>query len=176
MDYKNLHTVKLEKLFGAVMNTIVRQDEHIRIIHLKDKNGISRTLGIVRFMNVDSDVLVTAHEKILAGGLLGKTLFDSDIDFDKEFIGTVQVKLPQWLMEDFRTEQDLSLANFSKISIYIDRSSNNKFLYSELIEIIPPEVTEAFRDQIKPLDKISENLLSLFKAANIEVIKLEYNL
>ena len=69
-----------------------------------------------------------------------------------------------------------SLANFSKISIYPDRRSNDKFLYSELIEIIPPELTSVFGNKIKPLDKIGDNILSLFKAANIEVIKSENKL
>lgn len=173
MEYKNLHTVTLEKLFGPIKNRIIKQDENIRIIHLDDKNGVSRTLGIVRFFNIENNFLGNSHQKIVAGAMLGKTLFDSDIDFDKEFIGTVRVKLPVWLKEDFKTEQNSSLANFSKISIYTDRKADDKFLYSELIEIVPPEFANVFGDKTKPLKKLSENVLSLFKAAKIEVSILE---
>ena len=176
MDYKNLHTFTLEKIFGSIKNHIIRQNENIRIVHLQDKKGVSRTLGIVKFLNVDSDLLIGVHEKILTGELLGKTLFDSNIDFDKEFIGTFKVKLPKWLMEDFNTEQDSSFAIFSKISIYTNRLSNDKFLYSELIEIIPPELKDVFVDKTKSLYKIDENILSLFKAVDIKVIKLENKL
>lgn len=173
MNLENLHTSTLEKLFGAIDLRIIRQDEDVRIVQLNDENGISRTLGIVKFFNIENDLLVEVHEKILEGGLLGKTLFDSNINFDKKFIGTLQVKLPQWLKNDFDTEQDSSFAIISKISIYNDRLSNDKLLYSELIEIIPPELTDVFIDKTKQLENISLNVLSLFKSANLEVIKLD---
>ncbi len=176
MNLENLHTSTLEKLFGSINLRIIRQDEDVRIVQLNDENGISRTLGIVKFFNVENDLLVEVHEKILEGGLLGKTLFDSNINFDKKFIGTLQVKLPQWLKNDFDTEQDSSFAIISKISIYNDRLSNDKLLYSELIEIIPPELTDIFIDKTKQLENISLNVLSLFKSANLEVIKLDKKL
>lgn len=176
MEYKNLHTFTLEKIFGSIKNHIIQQDENIRIVHLKDSKGVSRTLGIVKFLNTDSDLLVDVHEKIRDGGLLGKTLFDSNIDFDKELVGTLQVKLPKWIMKDFNTEQDSSIAIFSRISIYTNRLSNDKFLYLELLEIIPPELKDVFIDKVKPLNTISENILSLFKVVDIEVIKLENKL
>ena len=115
MDYESLHTCALEKLFGPIEGQIIRQDENIRIVHLRDEKGNSRTLGVVRFLNVDSKSLQDAHSKILAGGLLGKTLHESDIDFDKEIISAFHVKLPDWLKKDFNTQQGSSLALFSKI-------------------------------------------------------------
>jgi len=173
MNIENLHTSTLEKLFGSIDLRIIRQDEDVRIVQLNDENGISRTLGIVKFFNIENDLLVEAHEKILKGGLLGKTLFDSNIDFDKKLIGTLQVKLPQWLKNDFNTEQDSGFAIISKISINNDRLSNDKLLYSELIEIIPPELTDVFIDKTKQLEDISLNVLSLFKSTNLEIIKLD---
>lgn len=176
MNLENLHTSTLEKLFGSINLRIIRQDKDVRIVQLNDENGISRTLGIVKFFNIENDLLVEVHKKILEGGLLGKTLFDSNIDFDKKFIGTLQVKLPQWLKNDFDTEQDSSFAIISKISIYNNRLSNDKLLYSELIEIIPPELTDVFIDKTKQLENISLNVLSLFESANLELIKLDKEL
>jgi hypothetical protein len=69
--------------------------------------GITRTLGIVRFFNVN--LLTVVHNKILSGPLLGKTLYDSNIDFDKEFIGSVKVNLPEGLRNDFKSEHDNGL-------------------------------------------------------------------
>ena len=77
MNLENLHTSTLEKLFGSIDLRIIRQDDDVRIVQLIDKNGISRTLGVVKFFNIDNDLLAEVHKRILDGGLLGKTLFDS---------------------------------------------------------------------------------------------------
>ena len=42
------------------------------MIKLIDNAGITRTLGVVRFFNVN--LLAEVHTKILSGQLLGKTL------------------------------------------------------------------------------------------------------
>ncbi len=175
INYEDLHTSTLEKLFGSIDLHIVRQDEDIRIIQLNDKKGISRTLGIVRFLNINGQPLKEAHNKIIAGGLLGKTLYNSGINFNKEFIGSFQIKLPNWLQKDFKTEQDKGFGFFSRISVQTSSKPTNKFLYSELIEIIPIELADVFVDKIKPLKEIDENILSLVKMADLKVIKLEEN-
>lgn len=170
MNYEDLHTSTLEKIFGAIDLRIISQEGDIRIIQLNDKKGITRTLGIVRFWNIKGQSLKEAHNKILAGGLLGKTLYDSGINFNKEFIGSLKIKLPNWLKEDFNTEHDQGFGFLSKISVQSSSVSNNKFLYSEIIEIIHPELMEVFVDKIKPLKSIDENLLYLINKANLELI------
>lgn len=72
MNYENLHTYSLEKLFGVIRLEIIKQDDTIRMIKLIDNAGITRTLGVVRFFNVN--LLAEVHTKILSGQLLGKTL------------------------------------------------------------------------------------------------------
>ena len=49
MNYENLHTSALEKLFGEIKMRIVKQNSDIRIIELNDVDLICRTLGIVKF-------------------------------------------------------------------------------------------------------------------------------
>ena len=173
MNYDSLHTSTLEKLFGSIKLEIVKQDDTIRIIKLIDSEGISRTLGIVRFLNIQGNSLKKAHTKILAGALLGKTLYDSDIKFNKELVGTVYVKLPNWLKEDFKTENTNGFVFYSKISVDNNTNSNSNFLYSELIEIIPLELKDKFSDRIKSLRGIDENLHYLLDAAELEIIKVE---
>jgi hypothetical protein len=167
IDHKSLHTWALEKLFGPIQSQIIRQDQNVRIIHLRDENGQSRTLGVVKFMNTDSLSVQDAHGKILAGGLLGKTLLDSKIDFDKEIIGTRRVKLPDWLMRDFKTEQSFSLAIFSKISLDSISTSKEQMLYAQLIEVVSPDLEDLFTKKTKPLSNIDQDLLSLMQAADL---------
>lgn len=176
MQYENLHTYALEKLFGTLKLRIIRQSEDLRIIELNDDDNISRTFGIVRFINVFGESLEKAHYKIRAGALLGKTLYDSDIAFDKKFIGSLQVKLPNWLKEDFKSEYDNGLAFYSKISVSDEPSSIDEFLYSELIEVIPLELEGTFKNKIVRLKKIDKNVLSLLHSADIEANNLESKL
>jgi len=176
MHYENLHTYTLEKIFGSITLEIVKQNDSIRIIELNDRENISRTLGVVRFVNIDGDTLKKAHHKILSGALLGKTLYDSNINFNKEFIGTVHVKLPNWLKEDFKTEHTNGFTFYSKITVDNNNHSNSDFLYSELIEVIPLELKDKFSDKINPLNNIGDNLRYLLDAADLEIVNIENKL
>ena len=171
MEYQKLHTCTLEKLFGPMEGHIIRQNKNIRIIHLKDKFGNSKTLAVVIFLNIENKELKLAHKKILAGSLLGKTLYDSNIDFDKEFLGTIQVTLPNWLMKEFKTQQDSSVVLYSRVSVCDDSLLNGNFIYSELIEIVPPELKDVFINKTKSITTIDENLLSLLKEVDLKEIK-----
>jgi hypothetical protein len=176
MNYENLHTSTLERLFGPIKLRIISVDDGFRITELYDSKGTSRTLGIVRFLNINGQSLKAAHNKILKGELLGKTLFDSNIEFGKEYIGSCRVKLPDWLKKDFKTKAENGIGIYSKILVHVSSESEGKLLYAEIIEIIPPELKHEFTDKVKPLNKISKNLLSLLKAANLEVVKFENEL
>ena len=176
MNYENLHTSALEKLFGPIGLRIISEDDEFRITELYDPEGISRTLGIVKFGNIELPALKPVHSKILKGGLLGKTLFESNIEFDKEFIGSCIIKLPDWLKDDFKTTGENGLGIFSRILLNIDSESGDNMLYAELIEIIPSELMPKFMDKTRPLMKIDKNLRSLLRAANLEAVKLENEL
>ena len=166
MKYEHLHTYTLEKLFGAIKLYVLRQDDHFRIIELVDENGISRTLGVVKFFNLESESLKEAHDKILSGSLLGKTLYDSNIDFNKEFIGSLEVKLPMWIKEDFKSEHGIGIAFYSKIFVLNDDRFS---LYSEVIELIPLELKDKFIDKIRPANQVDKTFLSLLDAAELEI-------
>jgi hypothetical protein len=175
MNYKKLHTYILENKFGHIDGKIIKQDNNIRIIHLQDKKGISRTLGVVRFLNTDNRILEIAHNRIVNGELLGKTLQEFEIDFKKEFIGSLKVKLPDWLKKDFNEEQNNGLAFFSRIFVRDDSMLEGKFLYSELIEIIPQDLEFLFNDKTEPLSQIDNNLILLLNEAGLTDIKIWSN-
>lgn len=170
MNHKNLHTYALEQLFGPISLHILKQNESIRIVELKDKDKLCRTFAIVRFLNVNGEKLIEAHEKIVKGELLGKTLCDFKIDFDREFIGSVQVKLPDWLKDHFKTTKDSGFGFVSHIWVNDDSVLPNRFVFSEIIEIIPPELKKDFSHNIKPLKKVDLEFLSMFNEAKIEMI------
>ena len=129
MDTNTLHTSTLEKLYGPVECEIIRQDDKIRIVHLKDKKGVSRTVGVVKFFNTDHNPIKSVHQTIQEGGLLGKTLQKSKIDYKKEIIGAVPVRLPDWIKNDFITDEEHSMALISKIKVR--DSSGKPLLYTE---------------------------------------------
>ena len=170
MKYKNLHTHTLEKLFGPISIQIKKQDKTVRIVELKDEDELCRTLAIVKFSDVHGNLLKEAYETILSGELLGKTLCQFNIDFDKVYTGSLQLKLPSWLKNDFKTEDDLGIAFFSGIWI-TDKSLNpKKFKFADIIEIIPQDLKDDFKYKINPLQNIDSSVKELFKEANINLI------
>lgn len=170
MNHKNLHTYALEQLFGPISLHILKQNESIRIVELKDKDELCRTFAIVRFLNIEGEILKEAHEKIVNGELLGKTLCDYNIDFDREFIGSVEVKLPEWLKDHFRTTKDSGFGFVSHIWVNDDSVEPKRFVFSEIIEIIPPELKKEFMHNIKPLKNVDLEFLDMFEKAKIEMI------
>lgn len=171
MDYKELHTYSLEQLYGPIKGQIIKQDEKIRMIHLLDENGISRTLGVVRFLNFNNKEIKEAHGKIMSGDLIGKTLHEFHLDFEKELIGSFETKLPDWLKKDFEISLDDCIVFYSKIWINTNATNKGKFLYSELIEVVPPELSEKMINKIQPLSEIEDSLLYLCKASGLTIIK-----
>lgn len=169
MDYKNLHTIALEKMYGPIKGQIIRQDERLRMIHLLDRIGISRTLAIVRFGNIKTKVLKTVHHKIINGSLIGQTLFESEIPFNKEYTGNHSIQLPEWLMKDFKTRDSEGLAMFSRIHLHPNAMEHEQSIYAEIIEIVPPYLANEFIGKAKRLFEINPDMLLLLEAAELMV-------
>ena len=170
MNIENLHTNRLEKLFGPITLHILEQNESIRIVELKDKNKLCRTFAIVKFMNINGEILKEAHDKIVKGELLGKTLCDYNIDFDREFIGSLQVKLPDWLKFDFKTNENEGFGFVSNIWVNDDSVEPNRFVFSKIIEVIPKELKKEFIHNIKPLQHLDLKILAMLNEAKIDMV------
>lgn len=167
MDKKKLHTTSLENLYGSISCDIIRQDNDIRIVHLRDKNNVSRTVGVVRFYNTDHKPIKTVHKTILAGGLLGKTLKQSKIHYSKETIGAVTVRLPDWIIDNFPTKEEHSIALISIINI--DTSFNGQLLYTRIIEVLPPDLGTGYEQYIIQKQDIDSDVLPLFELADLKI-------
>ncbi len=139
MNGIKLHTALLEELFGPIRLRILRQEDPLRMVHLLDKDQVSRTMGIVHFRNTDHPLIKAAHACILGGALLGKTLLDREIPYSKDTLFQIKVCLPAWVSQDFKSDRDITVANYSRITVE-DHSNGTHFLYADLFEIIPPEI------------------------------------
>lgn len=168
---EQLHSNRLEKLVGAVRGDLIHQEERFRMVHLRDTAGISRTLGIVRFSEVESEPLRKAHDKIRSGSLLGETLMDEAIAFEKIPLGTFEVALPAWLQAEFATDLGSSLALYSKIYIVPPDSLQEQELYAEIIEVLQPQLRDAFVSYESPIRSWDQSLRDLCRIANISLMK-----
>ncbi|MGI9546828.1 MAG: hypothetical protein ACR2MM_06315 [Flavobacteriaceae bacterium] len=167
MDRKKLHTSSLEELYGPISCDIIRQDNEIRIVHLRDKMDVSRTVGVVRFYNTDHKPIKLVHQRILAGGLLGKTLQQSEIKYNKETIGAVPVRLPRWIINNFCTKEEHSIAIISMINI--DTSYDGPLLYTRIIEVLPPDLSSEYELDIMRKQDVDHNILPLFEVADLKI-------
>ncbi|WP_297694421.1 hypothetical protein [uncultured Eudoraea sp.] len=167
MNSKKLHTTSLENLYGPISCDIIRQDNEIRIVHLRDKKNVSRTVGVVRFYNTDHKTIKTVHKTILSGELLGKTLKQSRIHYNKETIGAVTVRLPDWIIDNFPTKEEHSVAVISFINI--DTSFNGPLLYTRIIEVLPPDLSTGYENDIIQKQDIDNDILPLFELADLTI-------
>jgi len=175
MNGNKPHTALLENLFGPIRLHIIKQENELRIVHLYDTKDISRTLGVVRFKNFDSPTIKEAHNRIVAGELLGKTLMESDIPHKKSYISTIPVRLPDWLKKDFKTAHSTSPAVYSHITL-LDRECNKTFLYAELFEIIPPDIIHLVPNTDNNSKIIDKEMMTLLGYADITPALIDKNL
>lgn len=173
MNETNLHSSRLERLVGKISCELISQEGEIRKVHLLDSKGISKTLGIVKFYEVQGAELQNAHRRIVSGELLGKTLFDANIDFKKTYQGHVPVVLPEWLQNDFDTGESSSIALCSKIYINSHNGQEHNVLYANIIEVIPPTLLMDFLKVAPPLAHTEKDIEILFNASGI--MKLNTN-
>ena len=129
-------------------------------------------MAIVRFIDVHGKTLKEAYETILGGELLGKTLLKFNIDFDKKYTGSLDIKLPDWLKQDFKSEHDFGIAFFSNIWVKDDSDNVTKFVFAKVVEIIPEELKNDFKYKINPITSIDSEIKSLFEQAKIELINV----
>jgi hypothetical protein len=167
MNSKRLHTASLEELYGPISCEIIRQDNEIRIVHLRDKKDVSRTVGVVRFYNTDHKPIKAVHQTILAGGLLGKTLQQSKVHYEKHIVGVVPVILPDWIQNNFRTNEEHSVAVISMINI--DSSSGSPLRYTAIIEVLPPDLSSGYEQNIIRKQDIEHDILPLFELADLNI-------
>jgi hypothetical protein len=170
-----LHTALLEKLFGPIQLKISKQENELRIVHLYDSKHISRTLGVVRFKNDTHPIINEAHSRILGGALLGKTLTALNIPYQKSTIFGQAVTLPAWLIRDFDTTQNTTMAIYSQISIQ-DSSSNEAFVYADLFEIIPPDILHLIPMPQANTKMLEQELIALLGFAGITGVFNDINL
>ena len=175
MNETNLHSSRLERLVGKISCELISQEGDMRKVHLRDSAGISKTLGIVRFANVNGENLINAHRRIIKGDLLGKTLYEARIDFDKLYLGYVRVELPDWLRKEFANNATQGIALFSRIFVNGTNGHEHNNLYADVIEVIPPSLQNDFVNVAPLLADLEKGLEAMLLAAGIRNENLNGN-
>jgi len=175
MNVNKLHTDLLESFFGPIRLNILKQENELRIVHLYDSEDISRTLGVVRFRNYDTPTIKETHNRILGGELLGRTLMESGVPYEKSYVSTIRVHLPAWLKKDFKTTHATTSALYSHITLF-DQDRNTTILYAELFEIIPPDIIHLIPKTKNNFQLIDKEMITLLDFADITEATINKNL
>jgi len=129
-----LLTEQLEQKFGKISVIVTKQNSRIRLSHLVDDLGITRTYAITNYApNIPSE-LSKAHKKIMSGSLIGKTLKEHGFEVEKTYFDSSIITLSDWLKDSFRT--DLNTAFSRSYEIY--GVKNKPLLYGLITEIYSP--------------------------------------
>lgn len=139
MKHFRLHSQFLEDLFGPIRLEIVQQGNGLRMVHLRDATGVSRTLGVVQFYGTPPEPFARVHRKILEGSPLGPTLLEAGIDFEKRVDSRFRIAMPHWLRRAFLSGESHATGVLS--DLYIRNPKGGPvWQYARVLEVIPPEV------------------------------------
>lgn len=156
---KKLHTDVLEDRYGKITARVLKHDDEIREAHLVDPEGISRTYAIT-FLTFDKEntELVLINEEIKEGGLIGETFRKHGYEIRKNVIDVYPIELPDWLKEDFHSDEDYAKARLSE---FYARKEGDPVIYGTVVEIYHPDfrgpvVNEADINQVQPSTEMFE--------------------
>ena len=165
----SLHSSQLESLVGAISCEIVDQTGNYRKVHLRDAGGISRTYAVVQFNEIMDESIREAHTKIINGGLLGKTLKQARLEYEKVCHGTFELSLPSWLRREFHTEEIIGLAIYSSIQLTHSSVSAGQKSYAQILEIVPPGLKQHFTGNAPKLNNPGTGLQELCTFGEIKL-------
>jgi dimethylaniline monooxygenase (N-oxide forming) len=123
----------------------------------------------VKFSDFTDITLKAAHQQIIKGGLLGKTLQLAKLDFSKNYLGTFEVVIPGWLQKEFSTEETVALALYSRIVVKQPDAPSGVETYAELLEIIPPGIREHFENKAPRQHILEAGIHSLCNFGELEI-------
>jgi dimethylaniline monooxygenase (N-oxide forming) len=113
------------------------------------------------FRDTDSLADTELHNRILKGAPLGISLLEADVDFDKVYLGQLELLLPDWLKKEFSTKDNTTLALYCEIVLNNKGTGDEKPVYAQIIEVIQPGLREHFETESLPLKELDANLRSL---------------
>jgi hypothetical protein len=149
---KWLHTDVLEDEYGPIRICLLHHDQQFRVVHLVDREDISRTFAITVFPTEGhSSSIAEVNRKIKNGEPLGRAFRDSGYEVRKNVLKVLIIKQPEWLTAAFRDQKTYAKA---RISEFLARKVSEQVeFYGTILEVYP----SSFRPSaISTIDKLQE--------------------
>ena len=132
-----LHTDILEKKYGKISAKIIKQDSRIRISHLIDEKGISRTFAITLINpEIKNKEVLEINEEIKKGETIGKAFRKKGYEIKKNVIDVFLLKLNKNLKESFKTDKSEAKARISEF--YAKKNKEAPIVYGTVLEVYSP--------------------------------------
>lgn len=149
-----LHTDVLEAKYGQVHTRILRHDNQIRLAHLEDANGISRTFAITLFPSRPfRGEIAKINEQIKRGEAIGKAFRQNGYEVRKNVIAVYTTVLPETIRQAFMETREKAKVRLSE---FLARKGNQKpVVYATVAEIYSPDfrpanINATDRKQVNP--------------------------
>lgn len=151
-----LHTDVLEEKYGKIHSKILVHNENIRLAHLVDNKGISRTFAITLFLNDWTNDIKKINSEIKGGEPIGKAFRKHEYAIRKNVLEVYKIKIPNWLKEEFDTKDNYAKARLSEF--YAKKRESLPVVYGIVIEIYSPDFRKA---TINKVDMAQESALTI---------------
>jgi hypothetical protein len=149
----SLHTDVLEDKYGPIRVQLLHHDQDFRVVHLMDRESISRTFAITLFPAQEhSSSLAAISQKIKNGNPLGKSFRDSGYEVRKNVLKALIIQKPDWLNTSFCDPTPFAKARISEF--LARKSSDSVEFYGTVLEIYPSMFRSA---EISMIDKFQES-------------------
>ncbi|MEK6890724.1 MAG: hypothetical protein AABX03_01155 [Nanoarchaeota archaeon] len=132
-----LHTDVLEEKYGKISSRVLIHNDQIRLAHLIDSKGISRTFAITFFVNDWTNDVKKINEEIKNGKPIGKVFRDHEYAIRKNVLEVYKIKIPNWLKKDFDTNENYAKARLSEF--YAKKKDKSPEIYGIVVEIYSPD-------------------------------------
>jgi hypothetical protein len=149
-----LHTDVLEEKYGAIHAKVLKHDDLVRESHLVDAKDISRTYALTFFPESKANAEIKRIDsEIRAGGLIGVTFRTFGYSIRKNVVDVFVLELPEWLKNDFKTNENYAKARMSEF--YAKKEGVSPAIYGDVLEVYtpdfrPPIVNQFDNSQINP--------------------------
>ena len=150
-----LHTDVLEEKYGSISSKVIVHNDKIRLAHLIDNKGISRTFAITFLSKKWTKDTKTINEKIKKGVPIGKAFRIYEYAIRKNVLETYRIRVPKWLKIEFATKNNYAKARLSEF--YAKKKGKSPVIYGIVVEIYSPDFRKA---SINKIDMAQESALT----------------
>ena len=135
---EKLHTDVLEGKYGPIEAQVLRHDKRVRMVHLIDKKGVSRTFALTFFPEkFASKEIELINLTIRNGQPIGKAFREYGYIVRKNVYEVYVIELPDWLKKAFKTKSNYAKARISEF--YAKKKGGKPTIYGTVVEIYSPD-------------------------------------